>query len=128
MCEFDKVDKTFVSDLYLSDKDQLLMFYFKITFWKRELWMAERRISICIWKTWKSHAIIPSFECAMFEFAITNSIENLRFDKEGYFNVLYFYGLFYKKNRKCFLSCSRIYVIETCILGRLRELPAVYIP
>ena len=34
--------------------------------------------------------------------AITNSMENLRFDKEGYFHVLVFYGLFYKRNRKHF--------------------------
>ena len=44
MCEFDKLDKTFASDLYLiykrspsawvciSDKDQLLMFYLYITY------------------------------------------------------------------------------------------------
>ena len=32
--------------------------------------------------------------------AITNSMENLRFGKEGYFHVLVFYGLFYKRNRK----------------------------
>ena len=31
-------------------------------------------------------------------YAILNSMENLRFDKEGYFQV--FYGLFYKRNRK----------------------------
>ena len=29
-----------------------------------------------------------------------NSMENLRFDKEGYFRVSVFYGLFYKMNRK----------------------------
>ena len=33
-------------------------------------------------------------------YAITNSMENLRFDKEGYFYVLVFYGLFCKRNKK----------------------------
>ena len=37
---------------------------------------------------------------------ITNSMENLRFDKEGYFHVLVFYELFYKRNRKHFFPCS----------------------
>ena len=56
MCEFDKLDKTFASDLYLiykrspsarvciSDKDQLLMFYLSLIkkhildfFWERQL-------------------------------------------------------------------------------------------
>ena len=31
-----------------------------------------------------------------------NSMENLRLDKEDYFHVLVFYGLFYKRNRKHF--------------------------
>ena len=29
-------------------------------------------------------------------YAILNGTENLRFDKESYFHVLVFYGLFYK--------------------------------
>ena len=33
---------------------------------------------------------------------IFNGTENLPFDKEGYFHVLVFYGLFYKRNRKHF--------------------------
>ena len=33
-------------------------------------------------------------------YAILNSMENLRFDKEGFFHVLIFYGLFYKRNKK----------------------------
>ena len=37
-------------------------------------------------------------------YAIMNSMENLRFDKDGYFHVLVFYGLFYKRNRKHFPS------------------------
>ena len=28
--------------------------YCKITFWKRELWLSKNRISITVWKTWKS--------------------------------------------------------------------------
>ena len=35
-------------------------------------------------------------------YAIMNSMENLRFDKESYFNVLVFYALFDKRNRKHF--------------------------
>ena len=31
--------------------------------------------------------------------AIANSMENLRFDRKGYFYVLVFYGLFYKGYR-----------------------------
>ena len=40
-----------------------------------------------------------------------NSMENLRFDKEGYFNVLVFYGLFYRNKN----NSSRVppHVIET---------------
>ena len=33
-------------------------------------------------------------------YAITKSMENLRFDKEDYFHVLVFYVLFYKRNKK----------------------------
>ena len=39
-------------------------------------------------------------------YVITNSMENLHFDKEGYFHVLVFYWLFYKRNRKQFFLCS----------------------
>ena len=46
--------------------------------------------------------------------AITNSIENLRFDKEDYFHVLVFYGLFYKKIRKYFFPVFPC-VIETLV-------------
>ena len=42
------------------------------------------------------------------EYAILNGTDNLRFDKEGYFHVLVFYGLFYKRNRKQFFLCSHI--------------------
>ena len=43
-------------------------------------------------------------------YAILNSMENLRFDKtKGYFYVLVFYGLFYKRNRKRFFPCSHIH-------------------
>ena len=41
-----------------------------------------------------------------------DSMENLRFDKEGYFHVLVFYGLFYKRIRKHFFPCFHT-VIET---------------
>ena len=33
-------------------------------------------------------------------YAITISMENFRFDKEGYFHVLVSYGLFYERNGK----------------------------
>ena len=39
-------------------------------------------------------------------YAILNGMENLRFDKEDYFHVLVFYGLFYKRNRKHVFPCS----------------------
>ena len=44
-----------------------------------------------------------------------NSTENLRFDKAGYFYVLIFYELFYKRNRKHFFPFP--YVIETRLLA-----------
>ena len=47
-------------------------------------------------------------------YAILNGSENLRFDKEGYFHVLAFYGLFYKRNRKHLFPCFP-YVIETFV-------------
>ena len=51
-------------------------------------------------------------------YTIMNSMENLRFDKEGYFNILVLYTLFYKRNRKHFFVCSP-YVIET--IGEICE-------
>ena len=53
---------------------------------------------------WKDHAIVYAIA-----YAILNSMKNLRFDKEGYFHVLVFYGLFYKRNRKHFscVTCKR---------------------
>ena len=36
-------------------------------------------------------------------YVILNGTENLRFDKDGYFDAVIFYGLFYKGNRKHFL-------------------------
>ena len=42
-------------------------------------------------------------------YAILNGTENLRFDKEGYFHVLVFYGLFYERNRKHFPPCSHTF-------------------
>ena len=44
-------------------------------------------------------------------YAIFNSMENLRFDKEDYFQVLDFSGLFYKRNRKHFLPCSHTFLV-----------------
>ena len=70
---------------------------YKITFWKCELWLAKSHVSITVWKTWKgSGHYMPSHTCM----PILNSTENLCFDKEGYFHVLVFYGLFYKRNRR----------------------------
>ena len=59
-------------------------------------------------------------------YAILNSMENLHFDKEGYFHVLVFYGLFYKTNRKHFFLCS--HVIETPIsISHSPKLPLVFL-
>ena len=42
-------------------------------------------------------------ENIMTDHAIINSMENVRFgSKEGYFNILVFYGLFYERDRKHF--------------------------
>ena len=38
----------------------------------------------------------------------------IRFDEEGYFHVLVFYGLFYNRNRKHFFLVFP-YVIETLV-------------
>ena len=43
-----------------------------------------------------------------------NSMDNLRFDKEGYFHVLVFYGLFYKRNWK-HLPPVFPYVLQTLV-------------
>ena len=40
-------------------------------FWKWELLVAKSRVSVTVLKTWKDHAIL-------------DSMENLRFDEEGY--------------------------------------------
>ena len=47
-------------------------------------------------------------------YAIWNSTGNLRVDKEGYFRVLVFHGLLYKRNRNRFSPCSHT-VIETLV-------------
>ena len=47
-------------------------------------------------------------------YAILNGTENFRFDKEDYLHVLVFYGLFYKRNRKCLFPVFP-YVIETLV-------------
>ena len=50
-------------------------------------------------------------------YTILNGMENLRFDKEDYFHVLVFYGLFYKRNLTYFLNIFSVfpYVIETFV-------------
>ena len=71
---------------------QAFNLYYKITFWKRELWLVKSRVSITMENM---ERFTPLYAIA---YAITNSMENLRFDKEDYFHVLVFYGLFYKRN------------------------------
>ena len=46
-------------------------------------------------------------------------MENLRFDKEGCFHVLVFYGLFYKRNRKHFFRVPIRYGNTCESLGEL---------
>ena len=53
-------------------------------------------------------------------YAITNSMENLHVDKEGYFNVLVFYGLFYERSRNHLYS--RVPIRYRNALGSLGEL------
>ena len=53
------------------------------------------------------------------EYAILNGTDNLRFDKEGYFHVLVFYGLFYKSNRKHFFCVPIRYRKTRESLGEL---------
>ena len=64
-------------------------------------------------------------------YAILDSMENLRFDKEGYFHVLVFYGLFYERNRKHFFLVFP-YVIETLVEvwenSKLRTLQFLVLP
>ena len=64
-------------------------------------------------------------------YAILDSMENLRFDKEGYFHVLDFYGLFYERNRKHFFLVFP-YVIETLVEvwenSKLRTLQFLVLP
>ena len=52
-------------------------------------------------------------------YAITNSMENLRFEKEGYFHVLVFYGLFYERNRTHFSHVLTRYRNTRGSLGEL---------
>ena len=66
-------------------------------------------ISELRWSSWKPdlfYSCMERSDAIMYAiaYAILNSMKNLRFDKEGYFHVLVFYGLFYKRNRKHF-SC-----------------------
>ena len=74
--------------------------------------MVKSRVSITVWKNMERFT--PLYAIA---YAIVNSMENLRFDKEGYFHVLVFNGLFYKRNRKFF---SRVPIgIETLVEVKL---------
>ena len=83
---------------------------YKITFWKRELWLAKSRVSVTAWKTWKcSRHYTPSHTPSRTVWRIHG------FGKEGYFHVLLFYGLFYKRNRKHFFHVFPAYVIETLV-------------
>ena len=54
-------------------------------------------------------------------YAILEGMEDLRFDKEGYFYVLVFYGLFYKRNRKHFFPCSHTLYKHSWEFGRIRH-------
>ena len=62
-------------------------------------------------------------------YAIMNSTENLRFDKEDYFHVLVFYtGYFiYKRNRKHFPPCLITYSYRNT-RGSLGELLRARVP
>ena len=59
-------------------------------------------------------------------YAVTNSMENLRFDKEGYFHVLVFYGLFYKRNFKRNIF-SRVPIRYRNTRGSLGELDIAFV-
>ena len=50
-------------------------------------------------------------------YVILNGTENLRFDKDGYFDAVVFYGLFYKRNRKHFPRVP----MRTLKFGRTRN-------
>ena len=56
-------------------------------------------------------------------YVIMDSMENLHFDKEGYFHIFVFYALFYKKNRKHFFLCSHTYRNTRVTLGELEIAP-----
>ena len=72
--------------------------------------MVKSCVSITVWKTRKVHAIY----IYAIAYVITNSAENLRFDRESYFHVLVFYGLFYKRNWK-HLPPVFPYVLQTLV-------------
>ena len=56
-------------------------------------------------------------------YVILNSVENLCFDKEGYFHVSVFYGLFIKEIENIFTVLP--YVIYGKTRGILRELKTI---
>ena len=68
--------------------------HYKITFWKCELWLAKRCVSITVWKTWKGSChCTPSWMVRRI----------LRFDKECYFSF------------KGYFNSVFPYVIETLV-------------
>ena len=82
--------------------------YYKITFWKRELWLVKSRVSITVWKTWKgSRHYTPSHTPSWTVWRIYASI------KKAISTVLVFNGLFYKRNRKHFPPCVPIRYRDT---------------
>ena len=54
-------------------------------------------------------------------------MEDLRFDKEGYFYTLVFYGLFYKRNRKHFPRVP-IHYRNTCGSSEELEVTRARVP
>ena len=71
--------------------------------------MAKSRVSIIVWKTW-STKITPLYAIA---YAIVNSIDNLRFDKEDYFHV--------KRNKKHFYCVPIRYKLTLAKVWRTRN-------
>ena len=74
--------------------------------------MAKSRVSITVWKIWKDHVIIRHHR----------SMENLRFDKEGYFQISTRY--FIKEIENIFPGVPiryRLYVIYSWNFGRAQN-------
>ena len=76
---------------------------------KTWIWLAKSRVSITVWKTWKgSRHYTPSHTPSWTVWRMYALI------KKGYFLVLIFYVLFYKRNRNPFPPVFP-YVIETLV-------------